>query len=190
MKPKKFFYSLCAGLGLSVVVILYGIYWANGQLGSRSETLTQMSSELADLDERIQNAKQLESELEDLTETSQLVLEVLPDSKSQENIVGELISIASGRGIELENITFGGNAGSTTPETSQTERVEGLAGVYSIEVKSSFTTTYENLLTFLEDLETNKRRLEVIEIGISPKDTPSGPALFSASLTILTYLKP
>ncbi|MEM6997955.1 MAG: hypothetical protein AAF413_03535 [Patescibacteria group bacterium] len=189
MNPKKLFYSLSGGMVLIILGIGYGVYWANGQLRTSSTEISTKRTDLEILDAKVDNAQVLNNQLEDLRETQELVREVLPGSKSQENIVGELIAIASNRGVSLDEIAFSnGPSAPGAPEGSTA--VKGINGVFSLTVNTSIETDYENILGFLEDLENNKRRFEVIDISITPPAEDTNTNLFGAQLTIVTYLKP
>jgi len=191
MTPKKIFYSMCAGLVLTITGVGYSLYLANTQLKQRALDISQLNAEVDTLDTQIDNARTLKSELEDLQEVSRLTSEVLPAEKSQENIVGELVQIATNRNITLNSINFTGGAGGPAGGVTQSEKVDGIPGVFSLKVQTSFESSYSTILELLRDLENNKRRFEVTDISISPNQTETaGTPLFNASLDIVTYIKP
>ncbi len=191
MTPKKLFLATSAGLVLGIGLIGYGLFWGDSVLNMRADEISQLKADQEDLDVRIENAKNLRDQLSEFDDISSLTKEVLPDTKTQENIVGELISIAANRGISLESINFVGGAGeSNNVELSQAEAVEGIPGVFSIQISTSLSTSYANILNILEDIEGNKRRFEVTDISISPTASEDGITNFSASLQIVTYIKP
>lgn len=186
MSTKKSFYLLLVCLVLVLGGIGYTLYWANSQLESRSEVIQQKRAESDDLENKIANASTLKEELETVSDIIDATNGILPDTKSQENIVGELVQIANNRGLQLNSISFRGSSDTENPETSQTEKVDGVSGVFSIPIQTSIETNYENVLQFLEDLENNKRQFEVTDLSISPKENGD----FAASLSIVTYVKP
>lgn len=191
LSSKQAFYGFCAGILVVLAGTGFTMYWAKNQLEARRLQINEKRVESQELDDKTARAKTLREQLNELSDIVSVSAEVLPDAKSQENIVGELLSLAANRGISLETIAFdGGSAtGSSNPETSQATQVVGMTGVFSLGVQTSVETDYENILQFLEDIENNKRQFEVTNISIAPSAT-EGSSLFSAQLTLVTYIQP
>lgn len=185
---KQAFFGLCAGIVLSLAGTVFILYWANSQLEIRKDQINEKRTESQELDNNITRAKSLREQLDELSDIVKVSSEVLPSSKSQENIVGELLALASKRGLTLESISFeGASSDPTNPETSQAELLKDISGVYSLGIQTSITTDYENILQFLEDVENNKRQFEITDISIAPvPDTNQ----FDAQLTLVTYIQP
>jgi Tfp pilus assembly protein PilO len=186
LTSKITFFSLLAALAIVIIAVGFMLYWSNSQLENRSASIEEKRMIAAELDAKTVAASKLKEELQQKSELVTVASDVLPDSKSQENIVGELIDIAASRGLKLESISFAGGQTVVDPETSQTEKVDGLPGVFSLSINTSIETDYENVLQFLEDLENNKRQFEVTNLSISPSEDE----LFSVLLSIVTYIKP
>ncbi len=181
------FYGLIAALVIVLLGVGVMLNWANKQLRVQAESIAEKRVEAESLERQTAQARLYKQELEELGKLTGVVDAVLPDSKSQENIIGELIDIAAKRGLQLENISFGGSADAQNPETSQTEKVDGLPGVFSLVIQTQIETDYENVLQFLEDLENNKRQFEVTSLSLSPREDDIN---FIATLSITTYIKP
>lgn len=181
------FYLLLAVLIISIVAVIFMLKWANGQLEAKSNAIAEKREQSAMLERQTEQARLYKTELEELGDLTEVVDTILPESKSQENVVGELVDIAAKRGLKLENIAFAGSADEKNPETSQTEKVKELPGVFALKVETQIVTNYENVLQFLEDLENNRRQFEVTSLAIEPKEDGVN---FTASLSISTYIKP
>jgi len=188
ISSKQAFYGLLASLALALVGTGYIMYWGNAQLEDRNAQINEKRLESQELEDKTTRAQGLREQLNELSDIAQISSDVLPSSKSQENIVGELLSLASGRGVTLSSISFGGGGSSTNPETSQAKQVKEIPGVFSIDIQTSIQTDYENILQFLEDVEENKRQFEVTDISIAP--IAGTPDQFNAQLTLVTYIKP
>ncbi len=191
VSSKQAFYGFCGGIVIAFITTGLLTYWANGQLDLRKSQINQKKTESQELDNKINRAKSLREELLRLQDINQTSTEVLPNIKSQENIIGELISIAAKRGLSLESIAFSGGGDSkagANPETSQSIAVKEVPGVFGLSIQTSITTDYENVLQFLEDLENNKRQFEVTEISITPD--PVDTSLFTTQLSLVTYIQP
>lgn len=79
----------------------------------------------------------------------------------------------------------------TNKALTQVQPVSGIPGVFSlgitIETDESSTVSYEQFLTFLEKLESNRRTAHVGRISITPE---SGGADVTFSLTLNAFVKP
>lgn len=96
----------------------------------------------------------------------------------------------------------GGNTGDTggeaakpkakEPAVSQAEPVEGISGVYSLEIvitpDSETPVNYYKFLEFLSRLENNRRTAQVTSVNITPD--PEDPANVTFALTINIFIKP
>lgn len=77
------------------------------------------------------------------------------------------------------------------PTITQVKPVEGISGVFGLEIIVNSLETepvpFNNLVTFLSKLESNRRTAHVTKINVSPKN--NGRAV-SFSLTLNAYVKP
>lgn len=83
------------------------------------------------------------------------------------------------------------SSAATSQALTQVQPVPGISGVYSlgihIETDSNSPVSYDQFLTFLEKLESNRRTAHVGEINITPEN---GGANVTFSLTLNAFVKP
>jgi len=188
---KQAFFALITSLLLSVAGTVYMLYWSGNQLDIRRMQIADKHAESLELDIKTANATGLRTQLNELSDISSISSSVLPNSKSQENIVGELILLSANRGITLDTISFGAGSGKAiNPETSQATAVKEIPGIFSLSIQTSVRTDYENLLQLLEDIENNKRQFEVTDLSISPSTGEGSEGIFEVQLSLVTYIQP
>lgn len=214
MTSKRAYYLL---LGLCVFFLLAtigGVYMTQGFLQSKASELatTKQKSQLLDQEQlALVSAKK---EVVKYGPLEQITQQVVPQDKNQAETVREIVNIASQSGITLSSITFpistlGGASASAgavivphaaLPGTkqaaptnlSQLTPVLGIPGVYALQIEiqdsQQAPVSYNQLYSFLQKLENNRRTSQVSNINISPISGPSGLLTFSLSLN--EYIKP
>lgn len=108
----------------------------------------------------------------------------LGDSRSSQPAPSESSSDSS-------DTTEATSPSATTRALTQVKPVSGISGVYSlgisIQTDESDSITYEQFLTFLEKLESNRRTAHVGKISITPEN---GGANVTFSLTLNAFVRP
>jgi hypothetical protein len=142
---------------------------------------------------------------------------VLPGDKDQAQSVLDIFSLADQSGIAIASVTFpasslgsntapatGGNNAATAPAASvisQAKAVEGIPGLYSIELTISPQTgtgvpdakrvTYSKFLDFLSRIEHDRRTAQITQVNIQPQSSDSGPSQFiNFTMSINIFMKP
>ncbi len=143
---------------------------------------------------------------------------VVPQDKDQAKAVLEIIQIAKQSNIAIKSITFpssnlGAKAAPTTnssdssdkssssstpppPPISQAKPVDGIKGVYSLEMNivpdsdNGNVVSYYQFLDFLQRLENNRRTAQVTQIRITPKTSDKQSSIITFTLTINIFVKP
>lgn len=200
MNSKKLFYVLIALLiivnGSGVALLVFG----NKYLDKQNAKLTDLKveSETIEVVQRslIKAKKDLESD--SIANLNKVVSSVVPQEKDQARTVRELVSIAERNGILLSTISFpsstlGNNAsapGAAAPATTitQTKKVDGITNVERLEisVQTSDAVPYKNFISFLQQLEQNRRTAQVSNIAVTPSDKGD---MVTFSLVLNVYIK-
>lgn len=210
MNSKRMFYILLGALG---VVILSGA----GAVVLGDSMLKKKSSELIDLKisdqvlEQQQTALlQAKKDLEKYKSLELIAKAIVPKDKDQAEAVQQISQIASEAGVDLTTISFpSSNLGqktattkstdeksdSSTPKTppvSQVIPVNGISGVYQLDITMVSNplkpVSYSQLVDFLQRLEKNRRTAQVSGIVIDPNE--ANRSLLTFTLTVGIYLKP
>jgi len=190
------------------VVILFLIgastYLGVKQLTKQSSTLRAIRTQQEVSEQEKSSQAQAKKELERYTELNEITKSIVPQDKDQAKTIREINSIAKSSGVSLQTINFststlgqkqassqGGSAEptSSTPNITQVKAVDGVKGVYAMEITiantDSTTVSYPQLIDFLSKLESNRRTAHVDKISITPK---KGRLVFN--ITLNAYVKP
>lgn len=203
MSPKKFSYVM---IGL-VTILFIGVISATVMgylfLKDRSEELSSLKAQDAVTKEQEVSLAQAKADIEKYSQLDDIAKAVVPQDKDQAKTVREINSIADETGIKLQQISFNASTLGLTSTTSssgqknnqnlsQVKPVEGISGVYSLEITvssgESNPVSYYRFLKFLEKLEGNRRTAHVTSITVTPSE--QNRSIVNFSLVLNAYLKP
>jgi hypothetical protein len=195
MTTKKFFYVLIGIIGLLAIAIILAAFGSSMLLEKQGQRLADAKVENRVVEEQQKFLVQAKEDLETYAELQQITKSIVPQDKDQAKTVREISIIAKESGIGLKTISFTASdlGGSSAPESglTQVEPVEGISGVYSLEITitpdDSKPVAYYQFLDFLERLESNRRTAHVEKISLNPSESGSS---FDFVLTLNAYVKP
>ena len=213
MNSKKVFFGM---LGLTILLVgLAAATLVIGDLtlGKQAKKLLDLRLEDKFLDEQQAALIRASKEIEQYQELEQVSKSVVPQDKDQARAVREIVRIANDSGIKIGSITFpNSNLGSkpqattsnpdapgektapTQSPVSQAKAVEGISGVYALEMTiipdAEQPITYNQFLKFLKRLENNRRTAQVTSAKIDPVGTDPNSSYISFTLTINIFVKP
>lgn len=210
MNSKKTFIAMSAFCVLSLGLLGASVFFGNQLLQSHSEKLTALKVEAAVADEQQTSLTQAKKDLETYSELNDVARQIVPQDKDQARAVREIIAIANESGIQITGITFPasslgqaapkpttseGDADATkkaAPTLSQVKPVEGITGVYQLELNVTTDTTkpitYPQLISFLKRLEQNRRTAQITNLSIQPN--PGDRNLLTLTVQLIIYVKP
>ena len=188
-KSKKMFFILIA---LNIVLIggIIGVYlFATKFVKQKSSEVAVVKADIESNELAINSYKDLEKSLGKSAELEAIAKEVLPQDKNQSVALNELEEFAKNAGISIKQVTFLTPTGKKTtgPTLTSPSSLKGVA-VLSVSVKGD-KMQYSQLLEFLRQIESNRRRMQVTSISLGPSSTQLGQ-LERADFTIDLYLKP
>ncbi len=103
-------------------------------------------------------------------------------------------SSSTSSAVTGETTSPSSSSAQTSSPVSQAKPVEGVPGVYSLEMTivpdSDTPISYYDFLSFLTKLENNRRTAQVTSVTISPIDDDSSTSYISFSLTLNIFVKP
>lgn len=209
MSSKRIFYVmafLTSFLGLSVIGTLV---LSNQALHKQSDKLTDVKLTNRLLDEQQTALAAAKKSVQQYNDLEKIARTIVPQDKDQAKAVREIVKIASDSGIKLSSISFpastlgqvapkaapssdGTTPKVTTPSVTQVKPVDGIPGVFVLEIAvqqdSTSPTTYANFLDFLHRLENNRRTAQVSSVTVQP--TPKDRTKLTFSLSVNAYIKP
>jgi len=198
MNAKQLYFVLIAAL-----ILLFGgffgiAYGANKLLGSQANKLSDQRAISDALSNQQTELTKNKADLVKYKDLNQIAKSVVPQDKDTAEAVREIVSIASQSGVpELSSITFpastlGSKAGAKGSPLTQLTPVKGISGVYDLKITITqdveSKTTYDAFLTFLRNLEQNRRTAQVSSITVQPSTQTKGVVGFV--LVIDEYIKP
>lgn len=193
MNSKRFSYLMIGVVTLLFIVIIGVTIMGDALFKKQSEKLSNLKAQNQVIKEQEVSLAQAKSDIEKYTPLDEIAKSVVPQDKNQAKTIREINSIASDSGIKLQQISFtSSNLGQGSQNISQVSPVEGIKGVYSLEITVSSGDTnpvsYYKFLKFLEKLEANRRTAHVSSINVTPSEKNTGTVSFS--LVLNAYLKP
>lgn len=217
MNSKRVFFAMigvCCLLGLSVLGVLF---MGDKILRKQSVKLVELKLEDKLLDEQQTSLAQANKDIKQYEDLEQIAKAVVPQDKDQARAVREIVGLAKKSDISISNISFPSSslgaqptqtkssddsaessktssASATSTLITQAKPVEGVSGVYSLEMTitpdSEKKVTYYQLLDFLGRLENNRRTAQVTSVKILPITSDAKNPYISFTLTINIFLKP
>lgn len=211
MTPKRSFFGMVAVTVLLVLLSGGATYLGYTMIVKEGKKLEDAKLNEAVASEKLKLVSQAKKDIAEYEELEQIAKRVVPQEKDQARTVLELVNIARESGIDIVNVSFpaselgqikakgkskkaptareGENAAA---QLTQLTPVEGLTGVYSMEISVEAdpeqTVTYSQLLGYLERLEKNRRTAQVSNLSIVPD--AENQNLVTFSLTLKSYVKP
>lgn len=219
MNSKKVYFGLLGLLAILIISTAAVIVIGNNTIRDNSTKLVELKLEDKVLDKQETALIQANKDVEKYSELESIAKSIVPQDKDQAKSVREIVQIAQENGVKLSSITFPTSSlgtpekkteaktseqaaspdsqpseenKQTTPTVSQVKPVDGIKGVYKLEIKiqsdEESPINYDNLISFLSALENNRRTAQVATIDIQPNS--DNPKKLSFSITINVFIKP
>lgn len=220
MTPKKLFIALLACVCLGVIAAGAIVYFAETMLQERSQKVVELKLRSRELDEQQTAYRLAKTDVEKYNYLTEIITSAVPQDKDQARTVRELFQMATEAGIGLKSVTFPAStlgtkaapkpaetpaagadasapAAPKTPPVTQAKSVDGLSGVYAVETVvapyadgTKYIVTYEQLIKFLQNIESNRRAMQVTSLQITPMgDSPTQDGI-NFTLTLNIFIKP
>ncbi len=189
-RSKKAFLAL---LGTLVAVIAAGVgvfYLFDKQLVTMNHDISKLKAEQTAAQSQINSYEATKKKVEELAFVRQLAFEVLPGEKEQANTVAELKKFVIDAGMIFEALTFTGESSAIGGGgSSQTQAADGINGVRVLpaSIQIAAGATYEQVLSLLQKIETNQRKMQVTELTLVPDET--GTKFSTITINVDIYLK-
>ncbi len=199
MSSKKLFLILCAAIVLLCAGIVGVVYTGDKLLKERATALYDLKSSSVELAEQQRVLVQAKKDIAQYTEIENIARTVVPQEKDQARTVREIISIANRTGIKIANISFPSSTLGATDKKkkatdstiTQLEPVEGITGVYQLEINVQTDGTsyvpFSTMLSFLRELEQNRRTAQVSSLTVAPSSDNRSLVTFNVILGV--YIK-
>jgi hypothetical protein len=214
MTSKRLYFVLLGLIGLLFAGLILGTYSANKLLVKKADHLSSLKAEsLALTDERMTLSKS-KQDIKKYDSLEKIVKTIVPEDKDQAEAVRELVNIAAANDVSLGTISFPAStlgsgiktgtgaaavssaapstSGSKSSALSQLQPVKNIPGVYLLQITvqsdNGRPVRYDKLVSFLSDLEHNRRTAQVSSISLQPN--PNQRNYLNFTLVLNTYIKP
>jgi len=216
MNSKRVYYFM---LGLSVVLgglAAFTLVYGDVVLKNKADRLLQLRLEDELLDEKQAALVKASKDIVQYEELEKTAKAVVPQDKDQARAVREIFRIAEQSGIKISGVSFptsnlgaknttsttsnpdapGEKAAANAPTSpvSQAKPVEGINGVYALEMtitpNNEQLVTFDQFLSFLKRLENNRRTAQVTSAKIDPVGENTNSPYVDFTLTINIFVKP
>jgi hypothetical protein len=213
MNSKRLYFGLLGLVGLLVLALPLSAYKVDGLLASHAQVKLKAKSEA--LDQEQVSFEIAQQNIKKYAGLEKIAKAIVPQDKSQAEAVREIVNIAAQNGVVLESISFPpstlGGPGSASPaatpapsasssaaninssqnKLSQLTAVSGIPGVYQLPITITSDTKhpilYGQVISFLSDLEHNRRTAQVNSISINPGGNGQNLTFI---ITLNEYIKP
>lgn len=207
-------------LGLGAIFFVIMLVVGLSMLSSQSDKVTQLKLKDKTADAQLSSLASAKKDLQAYGYFKDIAKSVIPDDKNQAQALLDIFQLANEAGISISSVTFptsslGTSASKSTSSStatdakaasnktvlSQAKSVEGIPGLYSIELTISPETgtqvpagkqvTYLKLINFLKKLENNRRTAQITQVNIQPAGNEAGPSgTINFTLIINIFIKP
>jgi len=216
---KRLSYVLSGLMLLQFLGMVLLTLFANTWLTSKSDNIVTLKLDTTLLEEKQKASQRALIDLDKYEATRVLLEKIVPKSKDQAKTIGELQKIAEETDVTISTITFPaselGNSSSnatvvgTTPTAaatdtnavSQAKPVSNIPGLLGIEVSlsqidkkggaSGSGMSYNQLISFLEAVEKNRRTMQIKTLQVLPIKSSTGSISgYSLTVTMNIFVKP
>jgi hypothetical protein len=199
-------------LGLVVIVFLVTAIAGLNALSSKSQKLVDVKLKNKTVDAQLTSLEQAKKQVEKYSYFNDIAKTVLPVDKDQAQAVLDIFQLADQSGIAIASVTFPASTlgvgsssapatGSTSAAISQAKPVQGIKGLYSLEltvapqsgpsVPAGKVVTYPKFLDFLRRIERDRRTAQITQVNIQPQGSDAGPSQnLNFSLTVNIFMRP
>lgn len=187
MTPKRLFYAMSVLCGIMFLGIGAVAYLGNSFLSKEAAKIADARADDELIDQRKALKNDLVKTIDDYTELKALATKFLPDSKNQDDLIAEFYKIASNNDIDISGLNFTAS-GDKISSSSQTTPLKDAKNVLVFPFTvTNYTASFDQLIAFMQDLENNRRKLQITQIQLQP-DEKTG-LISVPSMAMESYIK-
>lgn len=208
MSSKKAFYVMLASIFLLIILCGVLTYFGYKMIVKEGDKLEDAKLQAYVADEKKELLDQAIRDIDKYEELESIAKTVVPQQKDQAKTVLEIVELGKRAGISITAVDFPAselgevkkkagpatarNSAKTNHDLTQLTPVEGLDGVYEMNIgitaDPEIPVRYDQLIAYLKLLENNRRTAQVSNISITPNEDITNFVTFQLSLRI--FVKP
>ena len=182
--------QLLRGAIVVLILAIFGVmYVGDARLATLANETAKLKAEVLVNDKQIATYKLTEAKVESLSYVNELASKVLPPDQEQSVIVAEVSEFASRSRLEIDQINFidaGKNKVSRNPKS--TLSIPSGVAIIPISVQFKAGSQYANILEFLKTIESNRRKMQVTNVSLTP-NPENRQELNQVSISLNLYAK-
>jgi Tfp pilus assembly protein PilO len=184
MTPSRLNLILKIGLGVAILIAGGVIYLADQQLARVAQETSRLKAETEIQHKQLSIYEKTKSKVESLSYVDDLADKVLPSTPDQSVVVAELSQFAVRSNLSVAQISF-----TELPATTKKPvKAPGGVTITPLTVQLKAGARYDDLLKFLNQIEQNRRKMQVSDISLSP-DAKDRSKLSQVTVVLNLYSK-
>ncbi len=190
-KPKKVFIIMVSALALTVLLTSSGIYLADRYLANQAEVISDLRADDEVLSVDLINSQKMREDLKRYSYLDEVSDEILPNTKNQSEVILLINEMAKDAGVDINSYTFIATVDNPGDKT-QTEPLKGAPDILIFPISVEFTSSYNQIISWLKLAEKNQRKMQVAAIDITPKFDEDGniaPGAFVSKIVVNAYVE-
>lgn len=193
MNSKQLHLMLLSLCGLLIIIFFGTLYTGTQVLRSHSENLQAAVNEREVIEQQEIALITAQGDIDRYSELEELSKRIIPQEKDQARTVREILQIANSANVNITAINFpSSELGDENDQQIITQAipVDNLQGLFElrITIQISNNTTFNQLINFLEGLETNRRTSQVQSVAITPDRQDRN--VLTPTIELSVYLSP
>lgn len=197
ISPHKRLYLLLTIVWIALLALIiggsaYGVKF----MKQKSQVISDLKTKNDLFDERTLAATKSRKQLSEYQSFQAVADKILPKDKEQSNSLVEIDKMAQAAGMKVTGITYSDGKAATSattaaPKVSQTFPVDGLPNILGMQVDVTYSNaiSFDKLITYLESVEKNQRKIQITSLDLQNFD-PSKGLIQVKRATMRFYLKP
>lgn len=187
MTPKKMNLMLKTLLVFQILVVAAALVFANKKLLTTAQNTARLKAEVEVAQKQIDSYSLTKANVESLDYVNALADKVLPAKEDQSALVAEITQFALRSNLEITQLTFAENKVAPTVK-GQKNLVPSGVSITPITLGFSSGESYNDVLDFLQTLESNQRKTQVTNITLAP-DGENNTLLSQVSIALNVYTR-
>lgn len=156
------------GLVFLMGIVIFGLgVFQILSLPSRQREISRAENNLLVLKQKSERLSEILSEIKTLESNLEVAQIALPASDDVPNLIMQLEQIAKQSGMMVQHLGFGEGKAATTPKEEGVEEVKEVSGIKEISLTAVVNGSYGALQTFLRNLESASRIVNVTNFRFS-----------------------
>ncbi len=190
-KPRKVFLIMVSALVFTMLLTGTGVYLADSYLANQAEVISDLRADNEILSIDLINSQKMREDLKKYGYIDEVSDAILPDTKNQSAVILLINQMAIETGIDINSYSFISTTDNPGDKT-QTEPLDGAPNILVFPITVQFTSSYNQIISWLKLAEKNQRKMQVSTVDITPRFDEDGniiPGEFVSKIIVNAYVE-